>query len=123
MRRGVWLLLFGIVLAAAGAASAYAAGTTTTTTASTTTSTTTTAPTTTAPTTTTTPAPVYSRLPATYLSAGCVGAGDAAIAIPGRAVLALGTPAYSRGASAYPTKSPIVRFLSSAASGSSCTGA
>jgi murein DD-endopeptidase MepM/ murein hydrolase activator NlpD len=124
MRRGVWLLLFGIVLAAAGAASAYAAGTTTTTTSSTTTTTTTTAtaPTTTAPTTTTTPAPVYSRLPVTYLSAGCVGAGDAAIAIPGRAVLAVGTPAYSRGASAYPTKTPIVRFLSSAASGSSCTG-
>ena len=121
MRRGVWFLLLGLLLAARGAASAYAEGTTTTST--TTTSTTTTAPTTTAVTTTTTPAPTFARLPASYLPAGCVGAGDAAIAVPGRQVLALGAPAYSRGASAYPTKAPIVRFLSSAASGSSCTTA
>jgi murein DD-endopeptidase MepM/ murein hydrolase activator NlpD len=38
-------------------------------------------------------------------------------------VLALGTPAYSRGASAYPTTAPVVRFLSSTASGSACTTA
>jgi peptidase M23-like protein len=120
MRRGVWLLVLGVLLAALGAASAYAEGTATTTT--TTTSTTTTATTTTA-TTTTTPAPVFSRLPASYLPAGCVGAGDAAIAVPGRPVLALGTPAYGRGASAYPTTAPIIRFLSSAAGGSSCTTA
>jgi murein DD-endopeptidase MepM/ murein hydrolase activator NlpD len=118
MRRGVWFLLIGVLLAAAGAASSYAAGTSTATT-TTTTSTTTTATTTTAA-TTTTPAPPFSRLSTSYLPAGCVGAGDAAIAVPGRAVLALGTPAYTRGPSAYPTRTPIVRFLSSAASGSAC---
>lgn len=121
MRRGVWFLVLGVLVAALGAASASADGTATTTT-TTTSTTTTTATTTTAP-TTTTPAPTFSRLAPTYLPAGCVGAGDAAIAMPGRAVLGLGTPAYSRGPSAYPAKSPIVRFLSSAASGSSCTGA
>ena len=41
--------------------------------------------------------------------------------MPGRHVLTLGTPASSRGPSAYPSKSPIVRFLSSSASGSECT--
>jgi murein DD-endopeptidase MepM/ murein hydrolase activator NlpD len=124
MRRGVWFLVLGVLAAALGAASAYAAGSTTSTTTTTTsTTTTTTTPTTTAATTTTTPAPTYSRLPATYLPAGCVGAGDAAIAEPGRTVLALGTPAYSRGRSAYPTKAPIVRFLSSTASGSACKSA
>ncbi len=160
MRRGVWLLIIGVLLAAAGAASAYGAGggtttvetttseatapTTTTTTSTTTTSTTTTSTTTTSTTTTsktttsatttpsttttrttkTTPAPrSYSSLPASYLSDGCVGAGAAAIAEPGSRVLALGTPAAGRGASEYPTKSPIVRFLSSTASGSSCSTA
>ena len=57
-----------------------------------------------------------------YLPAGCVGAGAAAIAEPGRPVLALGTPATDRGPSAYPAKAPIVRFLASTASGSTCTG-
>ena len=121
MRRGVWSLAFGVLLAAFGAASALAAGTTTTTTTSSTitTSTTTTGTTT----TTTTPAPPsYSRLVPAYLRAGCVGAGAAAIAEPGRPVLVLGTPAASRGPSAYPAKAPIVRFLSSTASGSTCTG-
>jgi murein DD-endopeptidase MepM/ murein hydrolase activator NlpD len=118
MRRGVWLLVLGALLAALGAASAYAAGTTATTT-TTSTTTTTTATTTTAA-TTTTPAPTFSRLAPSYLPAGCVGAGDAVIAVPGRPVLALGTPAYSRGPSAYPTQAPIVRFLSSAVGGSSC---
>jgi Peptidase family M23 len=122
MRRGVWFLVIGVLLAALGAASAYAAGTTTTST--TTTSTTSTTGTTTAPTTTgtttTTPAPGYSRLAASYLSKSCVGAGAAAIAEPGRAVLALGTPASSLGPSAYPLNSPIVRFGSSSASGSGC---
>jgi murein DD-endopeptidase MepM/ murein hydrolase activator NlpD len=121
MRRGVWFLLIGVLLAALGAASAYADGAATTST--TTTSTTTTTATTTTAATTTTPAPTFSRLSTSYLPAGCVGAGDAAIAVPGRPVLALGTPAYSRGASAYPTTTPLVRFLSSTASGSSCTTA
>jgi murein DD-endopeptidase MepM/ murein hydrolase activator NlpD len=125
MRRWVWFLGIGFVLAALGAASAYAADTTTTTstttTTTTTTSTTTTASTTTG--TTTTPAPpAYAPLSPTYLPDGCVGAGAAAIAVPGRHVLALGTPAIGRGPSAYPTKAPIVRFLSSAASGAGCTG-
>jgi hypothetical protein len=121
MRRGVWLLVLGVLLAALGAASALAAGVTTTTT--TTTSTTTSTTPTTVTTTTTTPAPpAYSRLAPTYLRSGCVGAGAAAIAEPGRQVLALGTPASSLGPSAYPLQAPIVRFLSSTATGSSCTG-
>jgi murein DD-endopeptidase MepM/ murein hydrolase activator NlpD len=121
MRHGVWFLVLGLLVVALGAASAYAAGTTTTTT---TTSTTTTSTTTTTGTTTTTPPPpTYSRLPPSYLPTGCVGAGAAAIAEPGRPVLALGTPATSRGPSAYPTKTPIVRFLYSTASGSACTTA
>ncbi|MGZ4334899.1 MAG: M23 family metallopeptidase [Gaiellaceae bacterium] len=128
MRRGIWFLVLGVLLAALGAASAYAAGTTTTSTTtdttttsttSTTTTGTTTSPTTTA-TTTTPPAPGYSRLAASYLSKGCVGAGAAAIAEPGRRVLVLGTPASSLGPSAYPLSAPIVRFGSSAASGSAC---
>jgi murein DD-endopeptidase MepM/ murein hydrolase activator NlpD len=121
MRRGVWFLVLGIFLAALGAASAYAAGTTTTTADTTTTSTTDTSTTkTTTGTTTTTPTQTYSRLAASYLSHSCVGAGDAAIAIPGRRVLVLGTPASNLGPSAYPTKAPIVRFLSSNATGSAC---
>jgi murein DD-endopeptidase MepM/ murein hydrolase activator NlpD len=130
MRRGVWLLVLGLFAAALGAASAYAAGTTTTTTttsttttSTTTTSATTTTATTTATTTTTPPPPSFAPLAASYLPAGCVGAGAAAIAVPGRRVLALGTPASSRGPSAYPTKAPIVRFLSSTAYGSGCTSA
>jgi murein DD-endopeptidase MepM/ murein hydrolase activator NlpD len=124
MRRGVWFLVLGLVLAALGAASAYAAGTTTPTTTTTSTTSTTTTLTTTSATTTTTPAPpTYAPLAASYLPAGCVGAGAAAIAVPGRHVLTLGTPATSRGPSAYPTKAPIVRFLSSTAGGSACTTA
>jgi murein DD-endopeptidase MepM/ murein hydrolase activator NlpD len=125
MRRGVWFLAIGVVLAALGAASAYAADTTTatTTTTTTTTSTTTTTATTTTGTTTTTPAPpAFAPLAPSYLPDGCVGAGAAAIAVPGRHVLTLGTPATGRGPSAYPASAPIVRFLSSAASGSGCTG-
>jgi murein DD-endopeptidase MepM/ murein hydrolase activator NlpD len=118
MRRGVWLLVLGVLTAALGAASAFAAGTTTTTTSTTTTATTTT--TTTGTTTTTAPPPSYSPLSPSYLSNGCVGAGAAAIAEPGRRVLVLGTPASSRGPSVYPVKAPIVRFLSSTATGSAC---
>ena len=137
MRRGVWLIVLAVLLAALGAASAYAAGATTTTTAATTTTsttsttgttttsttTTTTSTTTTTRTTTTTPTRTYSELPSSYLPASCVGAGAAAIAEPGRRVLMLGAPASTRGPSGYPTKSPIIRFLSSSASGSSCTNA
>src|SRR5262245_1704109 len=122
MRHGVWFLVLGLVAAALGAASAYAAGTTATTT-TTTTSTTTTATTTTGTTTTTPPPPTYSRLTPSYLPAGCVGAGAAAIAEPGRPVLALGTPAVGRGASAYPATTPVVTFDSSTAGGSTCASA
>jgi Peptidase family M23 len=114
MRRGAWLLLLGALAAALGAASAYAAGTTTTTT------TTTTSTTTTAATTTTVAAPTFTRLTPTYLPPGCVGAGSAAIAEPGRPILALGTPAADLGPSAYPATAPIVRFLSATVSGSAC---
>src|SRR5438046_3926784 len=122
MRLCVWSLVLGVVLAVLGAASAYAAVTTTTTTTTTTstTSTTTTATTTTTGTTTSTPPPSYSRLAASYLPGSCVGAGAAAIAEPGRRVLMLGAPASSLGPSAYPTKAPIVRFLSSTSTGSAC---
>jgi murein DD-endopeptidase MepM/ murein hydrolase activator NlpD len=123
MRRGVWFLVLGLVLAALGATSAYAAGPTTTTTTTTTSTTTTSATTTTSSTTTTPAPPTYAPLAPSYLPDGCVGAGAAAIAVPGRHVLTLGTPATSRGPSAYPTKAPIVRFLSSTAGGSACTTA
>jgi murein DD-endopeptidase MepM/ murein hydrolase activator NlpD len=112
MRRGVLLLLLGVLAAALGAASAFADGTTTTTTTGTTTGT-----------TTTTTAPTYARLPSSYLSTGCVGAGAAAIAEPGRRVLALGTPAAARGPSDYPATAPIVTFDSSTSSGSTCASA
>lgn len=130
MGRGVWFLVLGLLLAALGAASAYAAGTTTT--AATTTTTTTTTPTdttststtpTTGTTTTTSAPPTYSRLIAHHLPSGCVGAGAAAIAQPDRRVLVLGTPASNRGPSTYPTRSPIVKFASSTASGSACSSA
>jgi murein DD-endopeptidase MepM/ murein hydrolase activator NlpD len=104
MRRGVRLLVFGVVAAALAPAFARAGGTGTT------------------GTTTTTAAPAYSRLAPSYLPAGCVGAGAAAIAEPGRSVLALGTPASARGPSAYPAKAPIVAFDASTASGSACGG-
>jgi hypothetical protein len=106
MRRGVWLSVIGVLAAGLGVASARADGTPTTTTTGT---------------TTTTAAPSYARLAPSYLPSGCVGAGAAAIAEPGRQVLALGTPASSRGPSAYPGKSPIVAFDSSTATGSTCT--
>jgi len=92
----------------------------TTTTTTSTTSTTSTTTSTTPTTTTTPPPPTYSRLTASYLPASCVGAGATAIAEPGRKVLTLGTPASSLGPSAYPTTAPIVRFLSSYATGSAC---
>jgi murein DD-endopeptidase MepM/ murein hydrolase activator NlpD len=123
MRRGVWFFVLGVVLAALGAASALAAGETTTSTTTTSTTSTSTTTTTTGTTTTPPPPPTYSRLFPSYLPAGCVGAGAAAIAEPGRQVLALGTPAATRGPSAYPTKDPIVRFLSATASGSACASA
>ena len=122
MRLGVWSLFLVAVLAALGAASAYAAGeaTTTTTTTTSTTTTTTTPTTTTTGTNTSAPPPSYSRLAASYLPGSCVGAGAAAIAVPGRRVLMLGTPASSLGPSAYPTTAPIVSFLASSATGAAC---
>ncbi|HEU5477795.1 MAG TPA: M23 family metallopeptidase [Gaiellaceae bacterium] len=107
MRRGVWLLVLGALAAAVGAASARADGTTTN-------------GTTTTGTTTTTPAPSYAPLAASYLPAGCVGAGDAAIVEPGVRVLTVGTPASARGPSAYPAQVPAVAFGSSAGSGATC---
>jgi murein DD-endopeptidase MepM/ murein hydrolase activator NlpD len=110
MRRGVWLLVLGVLATALAAASAHADGTGTTPGTTTTTGA-----------TTTTAAPSYARLAASYLPTSCVGAGAATIAVPGRPVLALGTPASSLGPSAYPaTKAPLVAFESSASSGSTC---
>jgi murein DD-endopeptidase MepM/ murein hydrolase activator NlpD len=113
MRRGVWLLGLGVLAASFAASAARADGPTTT-------ADTTTAATTTTGTTTTTPAPAYGPLGSSYLSSGCVGAGDAAIAAPGSQVLTLGTPAASAGASAYPTTSPAVAFGAATAGGSTC---
>jgi MYXO-CTERM domain-containing protein len=110
MRRGVWLLVLGVLAAALAAASAHADGTTTT------------ATTTTGATTTTAP-PTYAPLTPSYLSAGCVGAGAAAIAEPGRTPLTLGTPASDRGPSAYPANATIFAFDSSTGGGSTCSGA
>jgi murein DD-endopeptidase MepM/ murein hydrolase activator NlpD len=110
MRRGVLLLGLVVIAVSFGASSARADGTTTSDT---------TTPTTTGA-TTTTPAPSYGPLGSSYLSAGCVGAGDAAIAPPGGQVLTLGTPAASRGASGYPTTSPAVAFGSASAGGGTC---
>src|SRR6476660_1243440 len=99
MRRGVWLLVLGVLAAALASAPAHADGTGTTT--------------------TTTPAPTYAPLGRSYLPTACVGAGAATIAEPGRPVLALGTPGSSLGASGYPAgTAPLVAFGSSASSGS-----
>ncbi|HEU5215692.1 MAG TPA: M23 family metallopeptidase [Gaiellaceae bacterium] len=111
MRRGVLLLGLVVVAASFAASSARADGTTTTDT---------TTPTTTTSATTTTPAPSYGPLSSSYLSSGCVGAGDAAIAPPGGRALMLGTPAVARGASGYPTTSPVVAFAAASGGGSSC---
>jgi murein DD-endopeptidase MepM/ murein hydrolase activator NlpD len=110
MRRGVWLLLLGVLAAALGVASARADGTATGTT-------------TTSGPTTTTPAPSYVPLVGSYLRGRCVGAGTAAIAEPGRTTLVVGTPASGRGPSAYPAKIPFLTFDSSTASGSTCRSA
>ena len=102
MRRGIWLLVAGVLATTCGVASARGDGTDTTT--------------------TTTAAAAYGPLPSSYLPTACVGAGDAAIATPSGQPLALGTPASVAGASAYPTSSPVVAFGSSAVSGSGCAG-
>jgi murein DD-endopeptidase MepM/ murein hydrolase activator NlpD len=101
MRRGVCLFVLGVLAAALAATSARADGTT-------------------GATTTTTATPAYARLTPSFLSLACVGAGDAAIVEPGSRVLALGTPAATRGPSAYPLTAPVVAFGSAAASGSTC---
>jgi cell wall-associated NlpC family hydrolase len=115
MRRGVWLLVLGVALAAFGAASAFAAGTTTTTTTTTTTSTTTTG-------TTTTTAPSYAALATSSLPKSCVGGGAAAVVSPSHPAVALGTPASDLGPSAFPASGSVVAFGSSTASGSTCKG-
>src|SRR5215467_13746233 len=109
MRRGVVLLIIVVFAGALASASAFADGTTTSTTTTTTTGA-----------TTTTAAPAYAPLGPSYLPAGCVGAGAAAIAEPGRPVFTVGSPAANRGPSAYPASAKVVAFDSSAASGSTC---
>jgi murein DD-endopeptidase MepM/ murein hydrolase activator NlpD len=101
MRRGVWLLVLGVLAAAVAAAAARADGTTTGT-------------------TTTTPAPSYAQLPASRLTRSCVGAGAAVLVEPGGRPLAFGTPASDLGPSAYPVDNPLIAIDSSAASGSTC---
>jgi murein DD-endopeptidase MepM/ murein hydrolase activator NlpD len=108
MRRGVWLLVLGGIAAALSAGSARADGTETTTTTGG---------------TTTTSTPSYAPLRPSYLPGGCVGAGAVAIAVPGRATVAYGTPAANLGPSAQPASGAIVGFQSSTASGSTCENA
>jgi peptidoglycan DL-endopeptidase CwlO len=115
MRRGVWLVIFGVAWAAVGVASARADGPGTTTTATTTTATTT---------TTTATTPSYTPIGESNLPAGCVGAGAAAVVLAGPYVLALGSPASDLGPSTYsPSSSPVLTFDSSTASGSTCATA
>ena len=108
MRRGVSVLVLGVLAAALGVVSARAADGTTTGT------------TTTTVTTTTTPAPSYAPLAASSLRGRCVGAGTAAIIPPGHPTLLVGSPASARGPSAYPANVPFLTFGSSTASGSTC---
>jgi murein DD-endopeptidase MepM/ murein hydrolase activator NlpD len=108
MRRGVTVLVLGVLAAALGVVSARAADGTTTGT------------TTTTGTGTTTPAPSYAPLAASSLRGRCVGAGTAAIIPPGRPTLLVGSPASARGPSAYPANVPFLSFDSSTASGSTC---
>ena len=113
MRRGVWLLVFGVgVVAAVISVGSARAGDTGTTTSTTTTGA-----------TTTTPPPTYAPLSTSSLPAGCVGAGAAALALPSHRVIALGTPAANLGPSAYPASASVVAFDSSTATGSTCTSA
>src|SRR2546423_489019 len=102
MRRGVWLLVVGILVAAFGAASAFADATTTTST------------------TTTTTTASYAPLSASSLPRSCVGAGTAALVPPSHRVVAIGTPASAAGPSAYPASAPVIAFDSSTTSGSTC---
>ncbi len=113
MRRGLGALVFGVLAAVLGLvfARASVAGTPTTTGTTTTT---------TATTTTTTPS--YGPLAVSSLPASCVGAGAAALVPPSHPVVALGTPAYNLGPSAYPGSAPVVAFSSSSVSGSGCRG-
>ena len=108
MRRGVWLLLLGCLAAAFSAASARADGTGTTTTTGG---------------TTTTSTPSYAPLRPSYLPGGCLGAGGLAIAMPGRATVAYGTPAANLGPSGQPASGAVAGFQSSTASGSTCESA
>ena len=115
MRRGVWLIFLGLVAATLGVGSARAdgVGTTTTTTAATTTTS-----------TTATTTPSYAPLPPSSLPAGCVGAGAAALVLPGHPVIALGSPASGLGPSGYASSSgTVLGFASSSSSGSTCESA
>ena len=111
VRRGLALLLLGLLFAALGVTSARASGDGTTTSTTTTT------------TTTTTPAPSYAPLASSVLPAGCVGAGAAAVVPPSHSVVALGTPASNLGPSGYPASDSVVAFGWSSASGSTCRSA
>ncbi len=109
MRRGALLLGLALLAAALAAAAARADSNGATTTTGTTTTTTTT--------------PAYAPLPRSSLGKDCVGAGDAAIARPARAIRLVGTPAASAGPSAYPAGSPILTFDVATAKGSRCRSA
>jgi hypothetical protein len=109
VRRGLLLLVLGVLGAVIGVASARAGdvGTTTTTTDTTTTTTTTT--------------PSYAPLATSSLPASCVGAGAAAVVPASHSAVTVGTPASDLGPSGYPSSASVVAFGSSSVSGSACT--
>jgi NlpC/P60 family len=121
VRRGLLLLVLGVLGTVVGVASARANGIGTT--AATTTGTTETTTTATTTTTTTTSTPSYVPLAPSSLPAGCVGAGAAAVVPPSHSVVALGTPASALGPSGYPRSASVVAFSASSASGSTCRSA
>jgi cell wall-associated NlpC family hydrolase len=111
MRRGLLLLVLGILGAVVGVASAHANGIGTT------------AATTTTGTTTTTTAATTTPLATSVLPASCVGAGAAAVVPPSHSAVVVGTPASDLGPSGYPASASVVAFGSSSVSGSACKSA
>jgi murein DD-endopeptidase MepM/ murein hydrolase activator NlpD len=101
MRRGVPLLGIALVATAVAAATARAADNS-------------------GATTTTSTTPAYAPLYGAPLTRGCVGAGDAALLKPNRAIVTIGTPAAAASPSAYPAKSPVLTFDTASVSGWTC---
>lgn len=151
MRRGLALLVLGVLGVVVGVASAHATGvgtatttapttattttdttttgstttTGTTTTGGTTTSATTTSTTTTSTTTTTRTTPTtvdYRPLAVSTLRAGCVGDGVAAVTRASHRAVVLGAPTSRLAASGYPESGSVIRLAAATVRGSGCAG-